>query len=149
MDQPPMQSPNQPDRSGPSGHGRPRPGEPDGPFEDILAWSIEAERETGHETTEAEAERGLIRRVLVLVAGFTLVIAGCFLIVLPGPGLVTIAAGLALLSRDVPFARRWLAVVRRRIPESEDGEVAGWVILASASLFVASILGSLGWVLVH
>lgn len=66
---------------------------------------------------------------------------------LPGPGLITIAAGLALLSRDVPFARRWLAIVRRRIPESEDGEVAGWVIVLSVVLLVASIGGSLGWVL--
>jgi hypothetical protein len=139
---------NQPTVPTPPGHAGPE-AHPDGPLEDIVAWSIEAEIETGHEATEAEAERGLVRRVLVLVAGFTLVIAGCFLLVLPGPGLITIAAGLALLSRDVPFARRWLAIVRRRIPESQDGEVAGWVIVASATLFVASILGSLGWVLIH
>ena len=121
----------------------------DRPIDDLVEWAIEAEIETSHEPTEAEAERGLIRRVARLVAGFTLVILGIFLLVLPGPGLVTIAAGLALLSRDVPFARRWLAIVRRRIPESEEGEVAGWVIVLSATLLVASIAGSLGWVLLR
>jgi len=121
----------------------------DGALGELLAWSIEAEVETAHEATRAEAERGLVRRVAVLVAGFTLVIVGIFLLVLPGPGLITIAAGLALLSRDVPFARRWLAVVRRRIPEDEDGEVAVWVIVVSAVVGVASIGGSLGWVFLH
>ena len=144
------QPPNQPRRSGsPPAEEPDRLAEQEGPLEDILAWSIEAERETAHELTEAQAERGLVRRLLVLVAGFTLVIAGIFLLVLPGPGLITIAAGLALLSRDVPFARRWLAVVRRRIPETEEGEVAGWVIVSSAVVGLASIGGSLGWVLLH
>ncbi len=122
------------------------PGEPR-PIDDLVDWAIEAEIETSHEPTEAEAERGLVRRGARILAGFSLVILGIFLLVLPGPGLITIAAGLALLSRDVPFARRWLAIVRRRIPESEDGEVAGWVIVLSVVLLVASIGGSLGWVL--
>jgi hypothetical protein len=115
------------------------------PIDDLVDWAVEAEIETSHEATEAEAERGLIRRVARLVAGFSLVILGIFLLVLPGPGLITIAAGLALLSRDVPFARRWLAIVRRRIPESEEGEVAGWVIVMSATLLVASIIGSIAF----
>jgi Putative transmembrane protein (PGPGW) len=119
------------------------------PIDDLVDWAIEAEIETSHEATEPEAERGLIRRSARIVAGFCLVIVGIFLLVLPGPGLITIAAGLALLSRDVPFARRWLAIVRRRIPESEDGEVAGWVIVLSVVLLVASLGGSLAWVLLH
>ena len=115
------------------------------PIDDLVDWAIEAEIETGHEATEAEAERGLLRRVARIAAGTTLVVVGLFLLVLPGPGLITIAAGLALLSRDVPFARRWLAIVRRRIPETEGGEVAGWVIVVSALLFVGSVAGSLVW----
>ena len=71
--------------------------------------AVEAEIELAHETTVVEAERGLVRRVARVVAGFTLVFVGILLLVLPGPGLLVIAAGLGLLSRDVPFARRWLA----------------------------------------
>jgi Putative transmembrane protein (PGPGW) len=117
----------------------------DGPLDEILEWSIEAEEQTAHEATEAEAERGLVRRVARIVAGTSLVVVGLFLLVLPGPGLVTIAAGLALLARDVPFARRWLAIVRARIPESDEGKVAGWVIVLSVVAFVASLGGSLIW----
>jgi uncharacterized protein (TIGR02611 family) len=39
-------------------------------------------------------------------AGFGLIIAGVFMLVLPGPGIVTIAGGLALLSKDLEWAGR-------------------------------------------
>jgi len=86
-----------------------------------------------------------VRRGVRVVAGFTLVFVGLLLIVLPGPGLVTIAAGLALLSRDVPFARRWLDVVRRRIPEGADGEIAAWVLYGSVGLAVLSVGSTVTW----
>jgi uncharacterized protein (TIGR02611 family) len=43
-----------------------------------------------------------------IAGGFLLLIAGAAMIVLPGPGWVTIALGLAVLARDFPWARRWL-----------------------------------------
>ena len=42
------------------------------------------------------------------IAGFTLLAAGSLMIVLPGPGWVTIALGLALLAPDFAWARRAL-----------------------------------------
>jgi hypothetical protein len=141
VNQPPVPPPATNDQPG-AGIGLPAQ---ERPIDDLVDWAIEAEIETSHEPTEAEAERGLIRRGARIVAGFSLVILGLFLLVLPGPGFLTIAAGLALLSRDVPFARRWLAIVRRRIPESEDGEVAGWVIVLSVVLLVASLTASVVW----
>ena len=45
-------------------------------------------------------------RIARIVAGFTLIIAGAFLLVLPGPGIVTIVAGLALLAKDLAWAGR-------------------------------------------
>jgi uncharacterized protein (TIGR02611 family) len=116
-----------------------------GPFEQLLDDAVEAEIELHHETSYRAAERGLLRRVARIAAGFTLVVVGMFLLVLPGPGLVTIAAGLALLSRDVPFARRWLGIVRRRIPEGEDGEVAAWVLYGSAAMAVLSVGSTVTW----
>jgi hypothetical protein len=41
-----------------------------------------------------------------IIAGFALLIGGIFLLVLPGPGILTIVAGLALLSRDLLWAER-------------------------------------------
>jgi len=116
-----------------------------GPLEQLLDDAVEAEIELRHETSYGAAERGLLRRVVRVVAGFTLVFVGILLLVLPGPGLVTIAAGLALLSRDVPFARRWLGIVRRRIPEGEDGEVAAWVLYGSAAVAALSIASTMTW----
>jgi uncharacterized protein (TIGR02611 family) len=116
-----------------------------GPIEQLLDDAVEAEIELRHETSYGEAERGLLRRGVRVVAGFTLVFIGILLLVLPGPGLVTIAAGLALLSRDVPFARRWLDIVRRRIPEGEDGEVAAWVLYGSAAVAVLSVGSTVTW----
>ena len=48
------------------------------------------------------------KRIGRTVAGFTLLLAGAAMVVLPGPGWVTIALGLALLSQDFPWAQRRL-----------------------------------------
>ncbi|MEQ1565331.1 MAG: PGPGW domain-containing protein [Myxococcota bacterium] len=57
-----------------------------------------------------------LMRGLRIVGGSLLVVSGVAMLVLPGPGLVALGAGLALLSRDVPAARRLL---RRLRPEAE------------------------------
>jgi len=45
-------------------------------------------------------------RVARITGGSTLLVAGTAMLVLPGPGLLTIVAGLALLAKDVAWARR-------------------------------------------
>jgi Putative transmembrane protein (PGPGW) len=117
--------------------------------DDLVDWAIEAEVETAHEATDEAAERGLIRRMGRVGLGGFLVIIGCFLLVLPGPGLLIIAAGLGLMARDVPFARRWLRIVRARLPETDEGEVAVWVVAGSAGLAIVSITASLWWWLIR
>lgn len=48
------------------------------------------------------------RRVVVAVVGGTLVLIGVALLVLPGPAMVVIPVGLAILSLEFAWARRWL-----------------------------------------
>lgn len=48
------------------------------------------------------------RRLGIQVAGWSLLVAGTALLVLPGPGLPVLVAGLALLGKDQPWARRLL-----------------------------------------
>ena len=52
------------------------------------------------------------RRWVTIGAGFALLIAGAFMLVLPGPGIVTIILGLALLAREFKWARRLLERAR-------------------------------------
>ena len=48
----------------------------------------------------------VLRRVVVAVIGFTLLGIGVALLVLPGPGLLVIAAGIAVLALEFPWAER-------------------------------------------
>jgi len=48
------------------------------------------------------------KRIIKIVVGFTLLIVGVLLLVLPGPGWLTIFFGLALLAAEFAWARRLL-----------------------------------------
>jgi uncharacterized protein (TIGR02611 family) len=61
-----------------------------------------------------------VRSLARNLAGFALLIAGAAMIVLPGPGWVTIALGLALLAPDFPWARAALERVKRAGAKSAD-----------------------------
>jgi uncharacterized protein (TIGR02611 family) len=54
------------------------------------------------------------RRVAVGVVGGTVIMAGVAMLALPGPGLVTIALGLAILSLEFERPRAWLARMKAR-----------------------------------
>ncbi len=64
--------------------------------------------------------RRLALKVGVTVAGPLVILAGVAMLVLPGPGLVVIAAGFGLLAAEYPWARRLLVSgghVLRRLKE--------------------------------
>ncbi|TDD32814.1 hypothetical protein E1287_21490 [Actinomadura sp. KC06] len=48
----------------------------------------------------------LVRKVAVGIAGAAMILAGVVMLVLPGPGIVAILAGLGLLGTEFPTARR-------------------------------------------
>jgi uncharacterized protein (TIGR02611 family) len=54
------------------------------------------------------------RRGLVILGGFALLLGGIAMLVLPGPGLLVIIAGLALLAREFVWAERVLEQAKRR-----------------------------------
>ena len=55
-------------------------------------------------------------RVARIVGGSFLILIGIALLVLPGPGIVTIAAGVLLLARDFVWADRLVTWARSKIP---------------------------------
>jgi len=57
----------------------------------------------------------LARRVAVAIVGSTILIIGIVMVVTPGPAIVLIPVGLAILSIEFAWARFWLKRVRERI----------------------------------
>ena len=57
------------------------------------------------------------RRLAILLIGGTVLLIGVALIFLPGPAVVVIPAGLAILGLEFSWARRFLARVRSQISE--------------------------------
>jgi uncharacterized protein (TIGR02611 family) len=122
------------------------------PGRDHVRWealreaAIEAEFETGRrEDTVEEAKAAIHVRLARMSLGSLLLAAGVAMLALPGPGWLTIAAGLAILAKDVAWAERALERVRRRLPADEDGSVSTLVIVASVGVAVLAVAGSIWW----
>ena len=55
------------------------------------------------------------RRIAILAVGSTVVLLGIVMLVTPGPGLLVIPIGLAILGVEFAWARLWLRKVRESI----------------------------------
>lgn len=55
-----------------------------------------------------------VRRIAIGVTGAAIILVGIALLVLPGPGVLTIAAGLGVLGTEFEFARRYMQWCRAR-----------------------------------
>jgi len=53
------------------------------------------------------------RRIVIALIGATTLLLGVAMLIMPGPGLLVIPIGLALLSIEFVWARRWLARIRK------------------------------------
>lgn len=62
------------------------------------------------ERREYHLERGRLYRVAFALAGFTVLLAGLAMLVLPGPALAVIPIGLAMLALEFAWAERLLEV---------------------------------------
>jgi len=90
-----------------------RPGRPDGP-------------DGGDDVVPREVSRfalwaaGHARRVVVALIGATVVLIGVAMLVLPGPGVVTMFVGLTILAAEFAWARRWLKRARELAGEAAE-----------------------------
>jgi uncharacterized protein (TIGR02611 family) len=57
-----------------------------------------------------------LRRPVITLLGVVLMAVGVVLLVLPGPGLLVMAAGLAVLASEYPAAQRLLDRIKTRLP---------------------------------
>lgn len=60
------------------------------------------------------------KRVAVTIAGFAVVLAGLAMLVLPGPGIVVIIAGLAILATEYVWAQRLLKLAKAKANQAKD-----------------------------
>lgn len=60
------------------------------------------------------------KRVAVTVAGFVVVLAGAAMLVLPGPGILVIIAGLAILATEYVWAQRLLRIAKEKANQAKD-----------------------------
>jgi tellurite resistance protein TerC len=57
------------------------------------------------------------KRVVLTLVGFTVLLIGVAMLVLPGPALIVIPIGLGILGLEYAWARRWLAKVKAKSEE--------------------------------
>lgn len=57
----------------------------------------------------------LARRIAVIVVGFTVLLLGVIMLVTPGPAVIVIPVGLAILGLEFAWARSWLKRLRKTI----------------------------------
>ena len=55
-----------------------------------------------------------VRRVFLIIAGFTLLLVGIVMLVTPGPGMVVILLGLGLLAAEFVWARRLMERIKEQ-----------------------------------
>ncbi len=100
---------------------------------------------------EIHLERPLYLRVLIAIAGFTLLLAGLAMLVLPGPALAVIPVALAILSLEFAWAARWL---EKAIEQAEKAKQTAKetsraqriaVGIAIALAIVAAVVASILW----
>ena len=93
-------------------------------WEEVVDAAEQAELAARPDESPAEVRSHLIFRVARMSLASAILLAGVAMLALPGPGWLVIAAGLALLARDVAWAERLLVGVRRRIPGAQpDGSL--------------------------
>ena len=66
------------------------------------------------------------KRIAVFVVGSALVLAGVAMLVLPGPGLLVIIAGLAVLATEFVWAEYLLDQAKERATRAKDKATSTW-----------------------
>ncbi len=60
------------------------------------------------------------KRLVIAVTGFTVLVVGIAMIVLPGPAIIVIPAGLGILATEFIWARRLLQALRNKFKNQKE-----------------------------
>jgi uncharacterized protein (TIGR02611 family) len=102
------------------------------------------------ERRERHRERSKPYRALIVVAGFTVTLGGLIMLVTPGPALVVIPIGLALLALEFAWAERMLHyAIKRADSAKQRAERASRMerlLGAAATLLIIAAIVTGAWV---
>jgi len=91
--------------------------------------------------------KGAARRIAIEVGGWALLLAGVAALVLPGPGLLLIFAGVAVLSQQYEWAEKRLDPIKYRALKGAAESVETWVrIIFSSLVAVALLIAGVIWI---
>lgn len=87
------------------------------------------------------------KRILLEIVGWVLVVAGVAALVLPGPGLLMIFGGMAILSQQYEWAERRLAPIKYRALKGAAEGVETWLrIVMSSTLAIGLVACGVLWI---
>ncbi|MFA1546861.1 PGPGW domain-containing protein [Actinomadura chokoriensis] len=90
------------------------------------------------------------KRGMVLLAGGLVLLAGIALLILPGPGMLLVLAGLLILAREFPAVDRYVEPVRDRAIQAAEESVRSWWRLTGSILTGLALIGAgVAWGLVE
>jgi len=96
--------------------------------------------------TGAPARPHIAKRVALSGLGGVLVLVGAALLVLPGPGLLVVLAGLILLSRAIPAVARFVEPVRdRALLGAEASVTSAWRVAGSVLAGLGLVAAGVVW----
>ncbi|WP_201467457.1 PGPGW domain-containing protein [Janibacter melonis] len=88
----------------------------------------------------------VIKKVAIQVAGWLLVLVGIAALFLPGPGLLALFAGMALLATQYEWAERRLEPVKQAALRTAADSVSSWGRIALSGLLIVFLVGAgVGW----
>ena len=99
---------------------------------------------------ERHRQRNIIIRVAAVVVGFTLVLAGAAMLVLPGPAFAVIPIGLFLLALEFQWAEEWLerSIHQADRAKQKAAETSTLTRVVTAGGTVLAIAGVVAWAIV-
>jgi uncharacterized protein (TIGR02611 family) len=84
--------------------------------------------------------QGVAKRIAIEILGWTLVLLGLAALVLPGPGLLALFAGLAVLATQYDWAERRLEPIRQMALRAARDSVSSWQHILISLLGVAVLV---------
>ena len=81
------------------------------------------------------------KRIALEILGWLLVVVGIAALILPGPGLLALAAGLAILSQQYEWAEKRVRPVERQAKKTAAESVQSWFRITMSLLLVAWLVG--------